>query len=201
MKSITQIIHKFYQKKISSNSAKYYATKEYINLCKAKAYAEENDHILGEIKEKIKSEMPGYALRDLTNLVYDPCYIVNVLLHKGKRFGKFSGEGDVKCIKKLGGEMTTFFVFISVLGPYFYQYIETMSIKDANKCEFNYKRIENLNSEQRKLDSLVNNLLCSKGYIRLTKDVVDRRVDVFTEEREKGESTIFDCLFSGLWAS
>ncbi len=122
------------------------------------------------------------------------CYEFKILLHKDTPLL----DDDKMLIKSLNGKRNDLRIFISVLEPYYYMFIEkTLYFELEDKWEFTTE--ENNISEYEKLKEEIVSYLCKNGYIGLSpSDVLLPVPKVETTYKEVDNVTVFDCLFTDL---
>lgn len=122
------------------------------------------------------------------------CYEFKILLHKHTALL----DDDKMLIKKLNGARKDLRIFISVLEPYYYMFIEKTSyFESEDKWEF---RTEEANTNEcKELKEEMKSYLCKNGYIGLShSDVLIPVPEVETTYKEAGKVIVFDCLFTDL---
>ncbi len=142
---------------------------------------------------KIITIAKGYEVVDWTDSE-TCCYEFKILLHKYIDLM----DDDKMLIKSLNGERKDLRIFISVLEPYYYMFIEKTSYFDSeDKWEFSTEK-SNI-SEYEKLMGEIISYLSKKGYIGLShSDVLMLVPEVETTYKEVDNVTVFDCLFTDL---
>jgi hypothetical protein len=134
--------------------------------------------------------MPNYNIIDWT-VEKSCCYELKVLLHENQPIL----DDDIKLIQVLGGLRNDLRIFISILEPFYFMFLETTQY-DVNiqewKFESNY-----LNRDNDIVSSYRNYL--NQGYELLEYKKVTTVVnDIATELKNIGEATVFDCMFTDL---
>jgi len=120
------------------------------------------------------------------------CYEFKILLHKGQDIL----DDDKGLIKALGGVRNDLRVFISVLEPYYYLFVEETKYVENND-QWLFRTIKLPAQEAVKIIKEVEDCLLLKGYQRLLDDDVETVVpDIETELSELTKATVFDCLFT-----
>ena len=146
-----------------------------------------------ELITRIITIAKGYKVVDWTD---DEacCYEFRILLHKNTTLL----DDDKMLIKNLNGERKDLRIFISVLEPYYYMFIEKTSyFESQDKWEFTTE--ETNVSEYEKLKEKIISYLCQNGYIGLShSDVLMPVPKVETTYKENDNVTVFDCLFTDL---
>ena len=127
------------------------------------------------------------------------CYEYKILLHKNQKIL----DDDIELQKELKGLRYDLRIFISVLAPYFYMFIDETSYDENNNLwHFNMKKDlekEYLNEDINLLIKNISIELKNKGYIQLFyKDVVRRVSHIETEYKYTNMVNVFDCLFTDL---
>lgn len=120
------------------------------------------------------------------------CYELKILLHKNQEIL----DDDTILMKVLGGIRRDLRVFISVLEPYYYSFVEeTKYIEKTNQWSF--KKIEMRTKRTDDVIIILHNCLAQNGYEELLdSDVKTVVADIETELSELTKTTIFDCLFT-----
>ena len=120
------------------------------------------------------------------------CYEFKILLHKNQNIL----DDDRTLIEVLGGVRYDLRVFISVLEPYYYMFLEETRYREADN-QWLFRTIKLSKQDVTKVIKEVDNCLLSKGYRKLSENDVKMVVpQIETELRELNEANIFDCLFT-----
>jgi len=120
------------------------------------------------------------------------CYEFKILLHKNQNIL----DDDRTLIEVLGGVRYDLRVFISVLEPYYYMFLEETRYREADN-QWLFRTIKLSKQDVAKVIKEVDNCLLSKGYRKLSENDVKMVVpQIETELRELNEANIFDCLFT-----
>ncbi|MDA8212790.1 MAG: hypothetical protein M0021_13075 [Clostridia bacterium] len=196
---ILQIINKYYQGEISDQLEEFYETEQHKRLIQQKIDAAINPDIFDEFLQMLAQKMSEYDYRDVTSLGLegnDVCHTVEILLYKYAKFHENNAEGDFKSINELGGKMTTLTVSISILGPYYCYDIMDLCYDDSDQ-DFHWKTIFDIPVEHSNLWEEIQKFFQTRNYSLLNKEILSERVPwVYLETVEKGEATVFNCLFS-----
>lgn len=186
-KKLLSDIYKYYPSILDDNTKR--KSKSILRLCKI----EKKSKLSELIEREPFHRLSHYAVIDWTDR--DACcYEFKILLHKNQAIL----DDDTKLIKVLGGTRYDLRVFISVLEPYYYMFVEkTQYNEKTNKWTF--ETIKNLTKEVRDIKKTINDYLYSKGYTKLLENEVRMIVpDVKTDFKAINEVNVFDCLFTDL---
>ena len=147
--------------------------------------------------ESLKKAVPGYVVRDFTNLDNDWCFIAEVLLHKHQ--DSFLDD-DKELLRHLGGKKRSLTLFVSVIAPYYYFYVSEMQYDVVdNQFVFSYYQPTELELEE--VIQPIRNIMKSKSCRFLPPELAKKVLpDIETECLEKGQVTAFHCLFSEMFS-
>lgn len=122
------------------------------------------------------------------------CYEFNILLHRGMPIF----DNDKELLKKLNGVRNDLRLFISILEPYYYMFIDrTMYFESENKWEFTI--VKSYNKEYKELMRKIDFFMVENGYMKLfDDDVLSLVPNVETVYKEVNTVNVFDCLFTDL---
>lgn len=187
--------------RLLKNIYKYYPLNIEEELCtvpKKEKLRKEKISNKGSLKEKeifgeILSILDNYAVIDWT----DPetcCYELKVLLHEKQEIL----DDDKILIERLGGTRNDLRIFISVLEPYYYMFIEKTEY-DKVRDKWKFKTIEIYSELEKELLRKISRCLGKCGYKSISRD--DARIivpKVQTEIKIFGKANVFDCLFTDM---
>lgn len=158
------------------------------NKIKYKKPLKENDFY-----DEIQRIAHGFAVVDWTDM-NSCCYELKILLHKNQEVL----DDDVELMSALNGTRYDLRVFISVLHPYYFLFIEeTRYIEALDKWLFNSKSVSSI--EGNRLSKEICSYLSQRGYFEITNIIAKEIVpDVQTELKDVGQATVFDCLFTDI---
>lgn len=141
----------------------------------------------------LKNRFSEYSIIDWTDETAC-CYEFKILLQPDQDIL----DDDIFLIQSLNGKRYDLRVFISILEPYYYLFVEeTIYLKETNKWLF--KTITNYPKETKELIVDLEQYLFSKGYRQLSDNDIKIIVpNVETELKEINKTTVFDCLFTDL---
>lgn len=125
----------------------------------------------------------------------DASYSYDILLNSSPDSGL---DWDKKLAVKCGGTAKRCVVWASVLLPYYA--IDTYCIIYTPKAgEFEIYPYTPSTKREKKILSQIRDIMKEHGFSRMTKKLAKRKVSkAITDLREKGEATVFDCLFSDI---
>ena len=99
-------------------------------------------------------------------------------------------------LTQLKGVRRDIFLWVSIIGKYYYYSIEKM-IKKSDKYYFCYDVLHE--EEEVKMTHRLEQFFMHKGYAKLPEDAANYIIeDIETELSVRGETTIFKCLFNDL---
>lgn len=107
-------------------------------------------------------------------------------------------DDDKQLMLSLNGYRVDFRIFISVLGPFYFYYInETYYDPVTNNWSFAIGKDYSPDPEIEERISLIQLMMQEKGYTLITEEQANRiLLDIDTEYIEKGSCRVFDCLFT-----
>lgn len=122
------------------------------------------------------------------------CYEFKILLHKNTDIL----DDDKKLMKYLEGERNDLRIFISVLEPYYYMFIEKTTYSEATD-KWIFSIVKAYNKDYAELLKKINGFLSKNGYGKLFEiDVLMPVPNIETEYKEINKVNVFDCLFTDL---
>lgn len=135
----------------------------------------------------------GYEVVDWTE--YESCcYEFKVLLARNQSIL----DDDKELIKVLNGVRKDLRIFVSVLEPYYFLFVEETEYIET-KDKWIFKTIKNNSTEVEKLLKKISGYLVEKGYSELSEHEVKIFVpNIQTELKEFNKAQVFDCLFTDL---
>lgn len=146
-----------------------------------------------EIFKNILDIAKGYAVVDWTE-EESCCYEFKVLLHKNQLIL----DDDIELIRSLNGVRNDLRIFISILEPYYYLFIEEMKYVEEKEAWL-FNKIEARDEKVKIMLKEINEYFSKNGYIRLSYHDVKRSVpNIETELKEFNKVIVFDCLFTDL---
>lgn len=183
--SILKDIYKYYSIYLENNI--YTTKKESLRQNKIN----QKDIITGKIFYKdILNIALNYTIIDWTD--YNSCcYEYKILLYKNQSIL----DDDIKLMKALKGVRKDLRIFISILEPYYYMFIE--KTKYINK-KWTFEIIKNDDTDNELIEKIAL-YLSNKGYHQLSdKDVTIIVPNIQTDFKELNKANVFDCLFTDL---
>ncbi|MBI1926743.1 hypothetical protein HYR99_21180 [Candidatus Poribacteria bacterium] len=191
-KEVLKLINYLYGDNSSLNEPRYKRRREMIEQATS-TYGDYGEHLHGELFQLLK----GYAIENLTDWNYESCFRFDVLLHPGVPYTVRDEASAIELVQKLCGTAYFLVLEISAVGPY-YRYFFYQEIYDPS----NQTLIETLSASPFSADHAdilkkVVRYCEGKGLKRLGKELLDRVVpDIALDLAEKGEVTIYNCLFA-----
>ncbi len=191
----------FISESIFKEIYKYYPMNSYDS---ESSILKKNNLRLNKIKNK-KDSKQKEILRDIQNIVsgYEVidwtddescCYEYKILLHKDKTIL----DDDKTLIKSLNGKRYDLRIFISILEPCYYEFIEVTQYLDAED-KWMFRRIKDYDVNLMGIVEKIDNYLFEKGYIRLSDNIAKTVVPgIETELKMLNCASVFDCLFTDL---
>ena len=143
----------------------------------------------------VRSRTSGYCVQNFTDLESDWCFGLEILLHKGVR--SFLDD-DRRLLQRLNGTKRSLFAFVSILAPYFYYYIMEMHWPaGVERPVFSYHRPTKV--ERQEAVRPLGAELQVHGFKLVPRAAAQEVLPgIKTECLAKGETTVFNCLFSDL---
>lgn len=135
----------------------------------------------------------GYAILDWTD--YESCcYEFKILLHKAQNLL----DDDIELINVLKGVRNDLRIFISILEPYYYMFIEETKYLEHDRLWL-FNKIDIYDKEIEILKNKLDTYFTKKKYIKLLDSDVKILVpNIQTEYKDLGTVNVFDCLFTDL---
>lgn len=141
----------------------------------------------------IENIFKEYSLVDWTDSE-SCCYEFKILLHKYQDII----DDDTILMNVLNGERFDLRIFISILEPYYYMFIERTNNTEANDT-WGFSTVECFNKEIDRLLKSIEEYFSKQGYRKLSDEEAKTKVpDIETELKEVSEVNVFDCLFTDL---
>ncbi|MDD3404167.1 MAG: hypothetical protein PHQ72_12560 [Hespellia sp.] len=135
----------------------------------------------------------GYEVVDWTD-DESCCYEYKILLHENVSIM----DDDKVLIENLDGTRRDLRIFISVLEPYYYMFLEKTEYLKAEE-RWNFSTITMSRKKDARVIGKIDEYLSKNKYKKLTSNVVRTLVpDIETQYKECGEVIVFDCLFTDL---
>ena len=172
----------------------YYYSKEKMNVqekIRQKSMKEQSDLEIIEIKKEIKSLFSEYAIIDWTD-EESCCYELDILMHEMQKIL----DDDIELITLLGGERKDLRVFFSVIGKYYYRFLERTEYNFLSKT-WSFFTINNYSKKQKQLVKILDDYMHMRKWIKITDSVARIKIPkIETELKYIGQTTVFDCLFT-----
>ena len=186
------------ERKLLEDIYKYYSIDSNDNVCINSKHCLRQAKInkKGLFKEqKIFQEIIG-SLNEYTIIDWTDenacCYEIKILLHKNQDIL----DDDKRLINALGGVRRDVRVFISILEPYYYLFLEETKYIEKNE-QWLFETIKEPAQEFIEVIRKIDNCLLKSGYKKLQdNDVKVILPGIGTELKELGKATVFDCLFT-----
>jgi len=141
----------------------------------------------------MKAVFKEYAVVDWTD-EYACCYEIKILLHENQNIL----DDDRKLLEVLGGTRYDLRIFISVLEPYYYIFLEETTYIEAED-QWLFSTIKFPRQDMAKIIRNIDNCLLLKGYKKLSEnDVIIVVPQIETDLKKLNEVIIFDCLFTDM---
>lgn len=188
-------IKQFFPRGCSFNSALYQESEKHKNLLALRArYLKDMSRRL-QWRASIMDFFDRCPVVDWTNEDDGNCFEFTVLLHPSQPIL----DDDTELMQILGGRRTDLRLFISIIGPFYYWFIEASSY-DQSTGQWSFATTELSPSSQLNgsLERTLDNLSL-KGYEEVPRRIARMVVpNVETELKETGAVSVFDCLFTDL---
>lgn len=184
----------YYPKNMKFSSKAYKSSIEYIRANEKRNNAKNDIRKINYFFDNLKKIFKQYEVLNWINFDYCNCYEYIILLHKNQPIL----DDDTDLMEKLGGKRLDLHLYISVLEKYYYFSIEETELEfETNEWKFN--TIPNYPiSIEKEVDKL-NDFFAYENYYNLKFELVNEKVDnIETELKYKGETTVFDCIFTDL---
>lgn len=122
------------------------------------------------------------------------CFEYKILLHKNTKIL----DDDKMLMKSLNGKRYDMRIFISILGPYYYEFVEeTQYLESKNKWVFS--TVKEYDKNMVRASEIINKYLSEKEYIKLSDYEIKIIVPgIETELKSINCASVFDCLFTDL---
>lgn len=191
-KEIYDIINRYYPNKKHPKPLKFRIRKENVlrKFMYCKAFC--NRSIFNATYNHLRKIFPNNEIIDWTDRkVYD-CWQFKVLMHENQDLL----DDDIELIRALNNQRKDLRIFISVLGKYYYYYIEeTTYDADLDLWEV-YNAFEIPDNIKEQVESL-QSFFETQGYSYVTDMQAKQEAkNIHTEYIEYGKACVFDCLFT-----
>ncbi|SHF14246.1 hypothetical protein SAMN05444392_10898 [Seinonella peptonophila] len=190
-KHVYDIIFKYFPRYKLFDMEEYQNSKQYQALLSLSQENLENKDIQSQLEMGIRKAFANFAYLDWTNALEYNGYEYRILLHENQPLL----DDDIELIRVLGGKRRDLNVFISFLGKYYYYFISETHYEEVED-KWSFYTVECTDQIEVPLTHF-NDFMKSKGYVKLTTDIVRQKVDgIETELLEEGQVEVFHCLFS-----
>ena len=137
---------------------------------------------------------PEYGTRDLTELKEGQSYGIELLLHKGVKWGIWEVGSETRLIEKLGGSYRSINIFISILMPLYYITCYQVHLRGVSV----WNCVDE--SDSQLISTRIADWLHKRGYQSIPLEEANENVPEATSDIfEKDEITVFKCLFGELY--
>ena len=176
---------------------RYFSPFRKSDLCRAKEDGAISFSQWKQLLITLKGTFSNYTIKDFSNLENDWCFVAEVLLHKHE---KSFLDDDRELLRHLGGKKRSLLLFVSILTPYYYYYVSEMSY-DVMRDQFIFSYYRPTELEEEEVIQPLRTTLESYGYQLLPTELAKSVLpNLETECLEKGQVTVFHCLFSELFS-
>lgn len=191
---ILQTISIYFPKGLCYDDPEYKLSTEFLNNIRKREEIKLNTLYATNLYLYIKRIFEKFEVVNWTDMESFNCYEYRVLLHPNQSIL----DDDTELMKVLGGKRMDLFLFVSVLGKYYYLFVNE-TIYNQVSSEWTFKKIfdypEKLKGEIEELQKFFNR----EGYYGISNHIAHEVVDdVETELIEKGKVKIFNCLFTDI---
>lgn len=185
------------KEKLLQDVYKYYPALTNDKIDEKKALRQKEIDIKEEAKigfyKDVSEIARGYAILDWTDCD-SCCYEFKILLHKNQNLL----DDDTELINVLKGVRNDLRIFISILEPYYYIFIEETKYLEQDKIWL-FNTIDIHDRENESLKNKLDTYFTNKRYTKLLDDDVKMLVpNIETEYKDLGTVNVFDCLFTDL---
>jgi hypothetical protein len=195
IKDLISLIRRYFPSNLSYDDPAYQSSVEHQRLLKRQKEMLENTSFIECLTNKLEQISYPYPLINWINLEEYPDIEYKILLHKNQ---DILDNSDL-LLTQLKGVRRDIFLWVSIIGKYYYYSIEKM-IKKSDKYYFCYDVLHE--EEEVKMTHRLEQFFMHKGYAKLPEDAANYIIeDIETELSVRGETTIFKCLFNDLWTN
>ena len=190
---LVDLIKQYYPTGISFDDPLYQSSIEYKRLKEKQQAMIGNVAYLRFIDENLKKIFSQYAVINWTYLEEYPDIEYHILLHKNQDIM----DDDICLLETLHWERRDFFLYISIIGKYYFTFIKKTKIEQGEYL-FSFDQSHNL--EERTQIEALEKFFSSEGYTSINKTTANYIIEnIETELSPMGSTTIFKCLFNDLW--
>ena len=138
------LIHQYYPTGIPFNDPLYQSSDEYKNLKKKQKQMVENADYLAFIEKSLKKIFSQYAVINWTYMEEYPDIEYHILLHKNQDIL----DDDIRLLERLNGERRDLFLYISIIGKYYFFTINKTEKKNE-KHIFSFDELHSYEEQER----------------------------------------------------
>ena len=190
---LVALIKQYYPSGVSFDDPLYQSSIEYKRLREKQQAMIKDVAYLEFIEKNLKKIFSPYAVINWTYLEEYPDVEYHILLHKNQDIM----DDDICLLEKLNWERRDFFLYISIIGKYYFYFIKKMKLV-REKYHFSFDQLHNI-EEKARVKSL-EKLFSNEGYTFIDKNTANYIIEnIETELSPMGTTTIFKCLFNDLW--
>jgi hypothetical protein len=191
---VFQIINMYFPKRISYDILAYRNSPEFLNRIKKIEEAKLNTQYSTYLYLSVKTIFSKFKVVNWTEVETFNCYEYRILLHENQSIL----DDDTDLMKVLKGRKMDLFLFISVLGRYYYFFTNETLFNEANS-QWKFKKVFNYPKSIKKEIEGLETFFCEEGYYKIDNSIAHEiATDIETEVIEQGKVKVFNCLFTDL---
>lgn len=192
--SIMEIIECYFPKGLCFDSIEYQSSIEYKRMLQRRKAESQNNSDSDYFYNKLCNRFPQYEVVNWSDVLSNNCFEYRILLHENQDIM----DDDIELISTLNGHRFDLMLFISFISDY-YCFSINKTVFDFQDKNWSFKTIFEYPVPFQSLVEELRNLMDELGYQELgLYDAQKKICDIETEFIEKGELTVFNCLFSEL---
>lgn len=195
IKDLIALIRRYFPSNLSYDDPAYQSSAEHQRLVRRQKEMLENTKFIECLTNKLERISYPYPLINWINLEDYPDIEYKILLHKHQDIL----DDDDLLLTHLKGVRRDVFLWISIIGKYYYYSIEKMK-KRSDQYYFCYDTLRE--TDEIAMIQRLEQFLTQEGYAKVPEDAANYILeDIETELSVRGETTIFKCLFNDLWTN
>ena len=195
IRELMSLIKHYFPSNLSYDDPAYQASAEHQRLLKKQKDMLENTAFLDCLTSALEQISYPYPLINWSNLEDYPDIEYKILLHKHQDIL----DNDDLLLEQLNGIRKDLYLWISIIGKYYYYTIEKM-IKRDGKYYFCYDVLHD--EDEVTMVHRLEQFFTQKDYVKLPEDAANYLLeDIETELSPRSETTVFKCLFNDLFTN
>lgn len=193
IKEVKKIIYQFYPTNLYYNTPEYQTSEKTVK--RIKLINQKNECIKERLylNQGLRKEFPHNIVIDWTTKEAN-CYEFKILLHENQQIL----DDDIELIENLNWRRYDLRIFVSVLAPVYYFFIEETTF-DPNSKKWGFKKIEPIDNIQEENVKVLRAFFQRNEVEELDDKMVKQHISgIETELKTFNETIVFDCIFTDL---